>query len=161
MFKPAHGICGILTAEASSIANILAIDANSIGKLETILGSGDWTYLRIDMGAYVEVVRVAGVGTSSVVVDRGIDGTSAAVHAKGATIEYILTAQAVLDMTQQSDSAGNTIVAQLPLHATTDAGITTISIDPLALTSDDGSLEVVGTYPKLSISIDRTKTNCC
>lgn len=165
MFKPVHNANGCLTSAVSSGAGLLALDSDTISALSAVLGLGgsDHTYLRIGEPPLCEVVRVSNVtmdGTVDAV--RAQDGTSARAFSAGAPVEYVMTAQAVEDIVNATVSPNNvTVVAGDNITVSEGPeGTFTVSAVGANITSE-GTIAVSGTYPNISIDVERGAFGCC
>jgi len=99
MFKPLpQETKGTITEAASRIATLLTIDAVLYAEINAVLGTGDWTYLHIQSGGKVEVVKVtAKVAPSSIRVVRGQEGTWREAILKGTRTYYARTLSSIYD----------------------------------------------------------------
>lgn len=166
MFKPVHNASGYLLENISNVATVLMLDLPTITLLASVLGTGgvDHTYLAIGTAPLMEIVRVNVVDLAGTVqVTRAQDLTTGRTFSAGAVVRYVLAAAAVADIVDETVNpnnvdivAGNNItVVEFP------TGTFTVSTDPLQLTSADGTVTITGTYPELSVDVERGAFGCC
>ena len=93
------------TSLASGITNsatsITVADASDFPSL----GTGDYSYLTIQSGATIEIVKATALSSNTFTVVRGQGGTSASAFSSGAQLELRVNAQLLNDIiTENSDS---------------------------------------------------------
>lgn len=97
MIKVLYNAIGTLADAITEQSKILPVDSTLRGILLAAIGAGDWTYLALDDGNNVEVVKVYRANSAGIRVLRGQDNTEPVNFAVGTTVRYELTTQEVLD----------------------------------------------------------------
>jgi hypothetical protein len=166
MFKSAFNAKGELLAHTTAMSNILQVSTELYNVLAGILGVGgtDHTYLKLGIAPSCEIVKVDSVSSTAfaLVVQRGQENTTPNTFAAFTPIEFALGEMAVRDMIQEINAPNFILNASAPLHAVQNAtNDYTISIDDLALVSDDDSILVSGTYPNISLAVNSQHDGCC
>jgi hypothetical protein len=96
------GFSSTLQTKYNDTDDDLPIAVQHLDKLMDALKEGDHTYLVIEDGAYVEVIRVSGT-CSTIVIDRGLDGTVARTFPRGSCVSFAMTPSAVKDLVCETD----------------------------------------------------------
>lgn len=97
MIKVLYNAIGTLVATILENTTVLSVDSTLQATLLSAIGTGDWTYLAIDNGDSVEVVKIYRVDSSGLRVIRAQDNTLARKFAAGTPIAYRLTAAEIRD----------------------------------------------------------------
>lgn len=164
MFKPANNAKGCLTADVLSVSNVFAVDATLYNALSAVLGVGgtDHTYLKLGVWPNIEVVKVQQLSGGALTVERARDGTIAAGFSTGTELVYDFCSAAARDIAQESLGTVVTLTGTAPIVVTQIATNNfNVSLTPLALTSDDDSVLVVGAWPNIALSVNKSDTGCC
>lgn len=166
MFTPTPNACGTLMFAIDSMTNVITVDGGLYARLASVLGTEgpDHTYLKIGDAPVVEYMRVQYVSSiaGQIVVDRGIDGSGPKAHAAGAYLDYILTAAAVQDIMDIGQGLEVALTVDAPLQV--DTSVTNqfhLSLDPLNLTSPNGSVDIVGDWPDIELAVNPNRQGCC
>lgn len=96
------GFSSVLTTKYAATDDDLPIAAQHLDRLMSMLGEGDHTYLIIEDGLYKEVIRVSGT-CSTVVVDRGLDGTKPHTFPRGSCVTFTMCPSAVKGLICETD----------------------------------------------------------
>lgn len=168
MFKPLQGVSGTLVQPAGAGDNIMYVDAQLAAWISAGLtpGAGNHTYLLIEQTGMSEAVKVMDFTPFALLVERGKDGSSPKTFLEGATLKYILTAEAVGELVVEAINAlPPEAVLQFSINAPhsverVDEQVT-INIQPPNITSPDGTIDVTGSGLDIGISIQRGAFGCC
>jgi hypothetical protein len=114
------GFSSNLTVKYTATDDDLPIARQHLDALMAKLQDGDHTYLTIHDGNYTEVIRVSGT-CSTIVVERGFDGTAPHTFPEGSCVSFEVTPSVVKDLVCETDCcpaacdpvklAGNTMPA--------------------------------------------------
>lgn len=164
MFKPAHSAVGCIVSPITSMSNVLTLDPDSYAALDLALDTGDFTYMRLGEGSIVEVVRVFGtLGGNMVEVARGQDGTLPRAFAANTDIVYCFCAAAVEHMIAAISPPNVLIQAadNSPIVVTElAANQYEIGMEPISISSPNGSIVVTGEFPDIELALDPSSTGC-
>ena len=164
MFKPVNGAVGCITAPISNVSNVFTVDPETYAKLQAALGVDDFTYMRLGEGTVVEVVRVFGVlAANTVEVDRAKDGTLPLAFPANTKLEYYFCAAAVEHMIA-GISPPNILIQATPgspiVVTELSVGQYEIGMEPVSISSPNGSIIVTGEFPSVQLSLDPSSTGC-
>lgn len=157
--KNLYGVWGQLTSGISSVATIIPVDASLAG---AIVASGfvngtDETYFAIKSANLYEVVKVTAVNGQNLTVVRGVDSVAKAFP-MGATLEHVVTAQAILatigPITSTVQITGGGIAA-----VTNPSGNNWNVTVPAPAFSGTGGVEITGAWPNLAFNF--VPNDCC
>lgn len=166
MFKPVQGATGELAQAASALDVILYVNADLANKLTTALSGGHHTYVLIEEVGSVEAVKVTAADLFGLTVERAQDGSTAKAFSAGATVEYALVSAAVADLVDDR-------LAELGIEGTLNFVINephavdkvddlvTITIQPMTITSPNGTIDVTGEGFTLGLDVERGAFGCC
>jgi hypothetical protein len=157
-YKNTYGVEGQLTQPlpASLTATMMQLDASSAALLKTLLGSSDWTYMRIGTGATCEVVQVFYSATINFPIARAAAGSVLNAHVVGDKARFELTALAVA---AEVTPVPMTVVGEGLVTAETTGTTVTITVAEPLFTGSGQS--ITGTYPSLEFTITDDDTSCC
>lgn len=162
MFKPVHGIRGVLTAPITAFSVILFVDNDSLCLLQKRLpDAGDYTYLLIRAAYDYEIVKVTAVSSVGVTVERGQDNTTAQTFLTGSAVEFVLSEAAIAEIINQK-ALGEVVITGEGMVTVQKTGPNQflISAPEIDLTSDSSSILVGGEFPNFVIS-SPLLTDCC
>lgn len=161
MFKPVHGLSGILTADITAFSASMRMDNYAFCLLKDRVKPGDHTYLVLRNGYSYEIVKVTGVSGLEVLITRAQDGTTAQAFTEGSPVEFVFTEQAIADVINEK------AVGQIEI---TGEGIVNvqkigdnqyvISAPPITITSEAPEILVGGEFPNFVLSAP-AKADCC
>lgn len=166
MFTPVPNACGSVLITVQMLDNVITVDPGLYQRLEDALGimGSNHTYLKVGTYPYIEYIRVTSVSgiPNQIVVERAIDNTLPQIHAANTAIEYVLAAQAVQDMVDAASMATLSLTGQYPVIVDQSAANAFgISLAPVSLTSENGSIIISGTFPEMGIVVNPTNNGCC
>lgn len=163
MFKTAYEAYGTLSITASSGVVLFTVNAGLATYLDGLLGVGDWTYLRLESGANVEVVKVTSVTGNILTVVRSIDGTGPYAYAVGTELRYYLPQQGVVDIVNANYVGANITI--------TGAGATTVLESPVntfvvttpvpTFTGEGGAIVTGNLVTGFTIALEPNIAACC
>lgn len=159
-------ISGTLTANISSATTLIPVDAATLSIIQSNLTSGNWTYLTLDNGIYQEEIKVTGVSTTYLIVQRAQSGSVAqSFSSTNTTIYERFGAQAILDLMSENPATANVAVAASGIATATSAvsGSTTtytVSVTAPNFTTDT-NIEITGIWPNLAFSFVGNSDGCC
>ncbi len=161
MFKPVHGLNGVLTAGITNFAATIYLDYESLAMLKSRLPPGDHTYLLIRQAYAYEVVRTSAILPTAITVVRAQDGTAALAFPAGAVVEFVLSEAAIAEIIQQKalgeiEITGGGIVTVEKLGT----NYYKISAPEITLSSESPDILVGGEFPDFVISAP-IKSDCC
>lgn len=161
MFKPVHGIKGILLAPITDFGTTIYLDSDTMALLRKRVPAGDHTYLLIRQAFDYEIVRTSVIDNAFVTILRGQDGTTPQAFPAGAVIEFVLSETAIEEIITEKalgsvEITGGGIVTVEKLGTNTYK----VSAPEITLTSEDDSILVGGTFPNYVISAP-IKSDCC
>lgn len=157
-----YGLSGVLTNNIDSVATALPVSQNILDSIGPGFVDGvDFTYLSIGTGGLSEVVRVTAVVGGVLIVDRAQNGTTALPHPVGAYVEYVVTAEAIVQ-----DIADKALIVQPPING---GGIVSTSQSPAGTLitvanpnfSGQGGVYVQGAWPNITFGYNPPENECC
>lgn len=166
MFKPVQGAVGEL-AQILGAADLVAyVNVDFANKIMTAIAGGHHTYVIVSELGLVEAMKVTSADLFGLVIERAKDGTTAQVFNAGATIEYVLTSEAVLDIVNArlaeiaiEDTLTFSINAP---HAVVRTGLNVdITVQPTAITSPNNTIDVTGSGFEIGVDVERGAFGCC
>lgn len=166
MFKPALAATGELQAPIGVADTVLYVDIALANAVMTAIGLTDFTYLILEEAGKVEAVKVTAAELSFLTVERAKEGTTAQVFAAGATLRYELISEVVSDLVDARLAALGiedtlTFTINSPHTVVRELNEVGITIVPLTLTSEDGTIDITGESPNLDIAVQRGAFGCC
>ena len=108
-----HHIDGQLTADISSVATLMPLDATTLATLSSNVNFalGEWTYLTLDNGVYAEDIKITGLSAGYAVVTRGQSGSMPQNFAAVDTaVTCRINSAAVADIVAANPSPSDTTV---------------------------------------------------
>jgi hypothetical protein len=157
-YKNAYGITGYLTQPlpASLTATTMQLDASSAAQLKTLLGSADWTFMRLGAGGTAEVVQVFYSASTNFPITRQQDGSLLNAHVSGDPAVFELTALAVA---AEVTPVPMTVIGTDLVTATTVG--TTVTVDVPEPAFVGSGITITGTWPNLTFTQVADDTSCC
>lgn len=168
MFKPVYAPSGSLLYAASAPANVITLSASLYSNLVAVLGEDgtDHTYALLADGVSSEVVAITQLSEEEAVVSRGQDGTTPVAFGAGTTVTPIIPSAAIAEMIADA-IADAALPASLsfeinePHTVEEDAGVVTINIAKLPLTSLNSTIDVTTVGDGYGIDVQRGAFGCC
>lgn len=163
MFKPVQVALGCLAAPLSQMANVMSVDPDLYTQLGLSLSGDDFTYMKIGEGSIVEVIRVMPPSGGVVPIIRGQDDTQPTAFALSTELSYCFCAAAVQHMIAEISPPVVDIQAQAGSGIVVDqlaVGQYEIGMEPVSVTSQNGSIVVTGQFPSIDLALDPSKTGC-
>lgn len=161
MFKPAHGVDGVLTASLTAIAPSIKVDDNSYCILQRVLADGSYTYLVIKQNFTVEIVKATSTMNGVVLVTRAQDNTVASAFSSGASVEFVFTEQAIADIISDKTLGEIQLVGKGIVTVTKIATNSyTIGAPKINIISESEKILVGGEFPNFVLSTPLTD-DCC
>lgn len=165
MFKPVYAPSGVLITAVSALANIFAISSNLYAHLSAVLGEAgsDYTYLLVTDGVNAEVVKVTQLNAGLATVVR--DASSEAFGA-GTSVTAIIPAEAISDMIDSAIAdaslpASLTFAINDPHTVEEVAGVVTINVEKMPLTSPNSTIDISVVGDGYGIDVERGAFGCC
>lgn len=155
-----YGIKGTLTATLTDSANLIEVSPDMTGEMIAAgFESGDQSWFAIYTEGAYEIVQVSTAAGGYLVALRGQSGTTAHAFPIGATIEFVVTVDAVL--AQMGTIAPTSIIGTGLVEAVEAPENTyTINVDSPSITGA-GGVTVLGTWPTLEIAYSGPDDGCC
>lgn len=161
MFKPVHGLRGVLQVSILAGDTSVALDSESMALLRARLGTGNHTYALIRNGYAYEVVKLTQVYATTATVVRAQDGTVAQAFLTGSQVEFVLGESAIADIilekTLDEIQITGSGVAEV---VKTGPNTYNINVPEVTLVSESPDIIVEGEYPEFVISAP-IKSDCC
>lgn len=146
MFVPVPNACGNIVITAQALDNVITVDPGLYQRLEAVLGllGPNHTYLKLGVFPYIEYIRVTAVSNipNQLVIERGIDNTTPILHAANTSVEYILTAAAVTELSVAVDPIQINVEGNGGWVDNPEPNVFNITILGVNLTSDNGSIDI-------------------
>lgn len=159
--KNLYGLTGKLELATSSVATILRVTSALSGAIVApgFTNGTDHTYFALTANNVYEVIKVVAVNGQDLTVERGVEGTVAQPFPIGSKLEFVVTAQGVLE-TLGPITSNVQIVANPDgiFTATLAGGIWTLDV-PYPQFHGTGGIEILGDYPNLTWTY--TASDCC
>lgn len=157
-------INGYLTADISSVSPLLPVDYDTYSDIAANVnfGAGEWTYLRLDNGVYSEEVKVTGLSTPNLIIERGKSGsTPQAFSADETSVTNVFGADAVTDVVAQSTPSlpftlNSTGIAEVT-HVDSDYNVHVASPNFIG----EGGVEIMGQWPNITFGLSPDASGCC
>lgn len=162
MLKPLHALNGCLSAAITAVADLIFLDAESTALIVANMAFDDATYIVVGESPVIEVMRLRFVDSTYFEVTRGADDTTPTAFPIGTPVKYIFAFDMAQEMIDAISPIAFDVVGTSPIQvADSGSGVFTVSILPTTLTSPDGTINVLGTYPAFEIDIERGAFGCC
>jgi urease gamma subunit len=166
MFKPVQGAAGELAQVASTADLVIYVNSDLASKITTALAGVHHTYIVVSEVGVVEAMKVTSADLFGLVVERAKDGTTAKTFNAGATVEYALTSDAVLDIVNErlaEIGVEDTLTFSINLpHAVERTGDNVdITIQPMTLTSPNSTIDITGSGFDIGLDVERGAFGCC
>ena len=159
-----HHIDGQLTADISSVATLMPLDAATLatlsGNVNFVLG--EWTYLTLDNGVYAEDIKITGLSAGYAVVTRGQSGSTPQNFAAVDTaVTCRINSAAVADIVAANPSPSDTTVTGTGQAEVVKTGDNyNVHVEIPTFTGEDG-IQVLGAWPLLTIGLESGACGCC
>lgn len=158
-------INGTLTADISSVTNVLPIDAASLAILQANVdfAGGDWTYLELNNGIYSEQVKVTGISNNYLVVTRGVSGSVGRTFAASNTeINDAVGQDAIKDIIAANPSPSAVTVSGGEIAQVTEPtqGNYKVTVEYPQF-SGSGGIVITGEWPTLTFNFEGGDEGCC
>ena len=152
-----YGARGTLVLPISSDASVIKVDATLAGIIAAAVAiEAGPTWFAIYTNNIYELVKVVDLDGQFLAVERGQGNTLASPFAAGTTVEFVVTAEAIL---ASLGDIGAIVVEGAGIASVESAGETyTVTVEAPTF-EGTGGVEVTGTWPNYEIHF--TKSDCC
>ena len=156
-----YGVVGMLTQNINAATPVIAVNPSLSGAIAaTFVNGADEAYFSIQTANIYEIVRIVAVNGASLTVQRGQNGTAAQIFPVGSIIKYEVTAAAIIAQIG-AISTDVTITGSGLAQVTEPSGnVFNISV-PAPILVGEGGIEVIGTWPDLTLAYTPTDSECC
>lgn len=156
-------INGWLEESISSASSLLPIDLDTLAILQANVNfnAGEWTYLLITEGTLQEEVKVTGISSNYLVVERGASGSTPRAFTDTALVTNTVGSDGIRDIVAASPITSNVTVAGTGIAEVTNTGDAyNVHVAPATVTGSDG-IVVTGSYPDFNVALEGGSGGCC
>ena len=160
--KEYYGLTGRLTAGIDDSTTIIYVSPSLSGAIAAsgFIPTVNTSYFAIRSGGRSEVVRVIGVVGDALEVIRHQSGTAADAFPLGAVVEYIVTADGIIQMI--ATTPNNVTIAGQGLLSVTEGSPNQFTLNvPIPMFTGENGIDVLGTYPNIRFAYTPAEGNCC
>lgn len=158
--KTYYGLSGTTQSALDESNTFVQVSAAFSGTLVSggFVNNEDETYLLISSAGKSEVVKVTAIEGTLLTIEREQSGTLPIPHPLGATIAFVLTAEAVsnnvvvdIDIVSENENM---------LTIERDGNVFSLNIDSPTFTGERG-IDIIGKWPDITIDYTAPEGNCC